>query len=110
MEAETYSYSKSKGLFAGISLKGASLQIDKDANRECYGRSDIEAKDILAGRGIEDVPSNVEPPSRAGEGEPVIGAQDAAEGRPSETPEQDLLRVCLRDCIEHLGLGERSGE
>jgi lipid-binding SYLF domain-containing protein len=57
MEAEIYSYSKSKGLFAGISLKGASIQIDKDANREFYGRPDIEAKDILTGKSIEPPPS-----------------------------------------------------
>lgn len=37
LEAEVYSYSKSKGLFAGISLNGASLNIDAVANKEFYG-------------------------------------------------------------------------
>ncbi|WP_026897525.1 lipid-binding SYLF domain-containing protein [Daejeonella oryzae] len=36
LEAEVYSYSRSKGLFAGISLNGAQLDIDKAANMEYY--------------------------------------------------------------------------
>ena len=47
LEAEIYSYSKSKGLFAGISLKGASIQIDRDANSAFYGRDSIAAAEIL---------------------------------------------------------------
>ena len=38
LEAEVYSYSRSKGLFAGISLNGASLAIDGAANTEFYGK------------------------------------------------------------------------
>ena len=38
LEAEVYSYSRSKGLFAGISLNGASLAIDATANTEFYGK------------------------------------------------------------------------
>ena len=53
MEAEIYSYSKSKGLFAGISLKGASIQADRDANAAFYSRRDISAYEILHGRGLE---------------------------------------------------------
>jgi len=47
LEAEIYSYSKSKGLFAGISLKGASIQIDRDANSAFYGRGNVTAREIL---------------------------------------------------------------
>ncbi len=36
LDAEVYSYSRSKGLFAGISLNGAQLDIDEDSNREFY--------------------------------------------------------------------------
>ncbi len=39
LEAEVYSYSRSKGLFAGISINGASLSIDKDSNHDYYGDS-----------------------------------------------------------------------
>ena len=47
LEAEVYSYSRSKGLFAGISINGASLAIDKDSNHDYYGDS-ISSKDIFA--------------------------------------------------------------
>lgn len=39
LEAEVYSYSRSKGLFAGISLNGASLDIDAIANKNFYGKA-----------------------------------------------------------------------
>jgi lipid-binding SYLF domain-containing protein len=46
-KAEIYSYSKSRGFFAGISLEGASLQIDHKANKAFYDQEDISPKDIL---------------------------------------------------------------
>jgi lipid-binding SYLF domain-containing protein len=46
-QAEVYSYSRSRGLFAGISINGSNLGIDKKANAEYYG-SDISAHDIFA--------------------------------------------------------------
>lgn len=48
MRAEMLSYSRSRGLFAGISLQGATLRPDDDANRELYGK-DMENKNILTG-------------------------------------------------------------
>ncbi|EAU86024.1 SH3 domain-containing protein [Coprinopsis cinerea okayama7 len=47
--APMFSYSKSKGLFAGVSLEGTALIERKDANRDFYG-SAVPAKDILGGR------------------------------------------------------------
>ncbi|KIK01902.1 hypothetical protein K443DRAFT_546115 [Laccaria amethystina LaAM-08-1] len=47
--APMFSYSKSKGLFAGVSLEGTALIERKDANRDFYG-SPVPAKDILGGR------------------------------------------------------------
>jgi lipid-binding SYLF domain-containing protein len=46
MRAEMLSYSRSRGLFAGISLQGATLRPDADANDEMYGKS-ISNKEIL---------------------------------------------------------------
>ena len=46
MRAEILTYARSRGLFAGISFKGAILSPDKDANRSLYGR-EIPAKDLL---------------------------------------------------------------
>ncbi|MGN6249830.1 MAG: lipid-binding SYLF domain-containing protein [Ginsengibacter sp.] len=47
LEAEVYSYSRSKGLFAGISLGGSVISIDETANKAFYG-SDENAKTIFA--------------------------------------------------------------
>jgi SH3 domain-containing YSC84-like protein 1 len=46
MRAEILSYARNRGLFAGISLKGAVLSPDKDANKSLYKQS-VEAKDLL---------------------------------------------------------------
>jgi len=48
LSAEILSWSRSKGLFAGIALTGATLRPDNDVNQEMYG-SKMAAKDILAG-------------------------------------------------------------
>ncbi len=47
MKAEILSYSRSKGLFAGVSLEGSTLRSDGGANRNLYGK-DLSAEDILA--------------------------------------------------------------
>lgn len=46
MRAEILSYSRSRGLFAGISLEGSTLRPDNGANRSLYGK-DVPAKDIV---------------------------------------------------------------
>jgi SH3 domain-containing YSC84-like protein 1 len=46
-KAEVYSYSRSRGLFAGISLNGTSLAIDKSANHAYYGNG-MSAQDIFS--------------------------------------------------------------
>jgi SH3 domain-containing YSC84-like protein 1 len=48
-KAAVYTYSKSKGLFAGVSLEGAVLGTRKEANARYYGRP-ANAGDILHGR------------------------------------------------------------
>ena len=45
-EAEVYSYSRSKGLFAGITINGSSLSIDKASNHDYYGEG-MSAHDIF---------------------------------------------------------------
>ena len=49
LKAEIYSYSRARGLFAGISLDGAVMQIDKKANAAVYGR-EATSRMILEGR------------------------------------------------------------
>jgi len=46
--AEVYSYSRSKGLFAGIAIDGTVLAVDHNANGEYYQRPGVLASDILA--------------------------------------------------------------
>jgi len=48
MNAEMLSYSRSRGLFAGIALDGATLRSDEESNRELYGRNAAN-KEILSG-------------------------------------------------------------
>ena len=48
LNAEMLSYSRSRGLFAGISLEGATIHADGDANRELYGRNATN-REILTG-------------------------------------------------------------
>ncbi|HEY3841343.1 MAG TPA: lipid-binding SYLF domain-containing protein [Bryobacteraceae bacterium] len=48
MNAEILSYSRSRGLFAGISLEGATLRRDEETNRELYAK-DVSNHDILNG-------------------------------------------------------------
>ena len=48
LNAEMLSYSRSRGLFAGISLEGATLRPDEDTNRELYGRKATN-REILTG-------------------------------------------------------------
>jgi lipid-binding SYLF domain-containing protein len=47
--AEVYSYSRNRGLFAGVSLDGSIIAIDSKANTRLYGKK-APASDIIAGR------------------------------------------------------------
>lgn len=46
-DAEVYSYSRSRGLFAGISLEGAALSMDHAANQDFYDEAGITPYEIL---------------------------------------------------------------
>jgi len=48
MKVDVLTYSRSKGLFAGVSLEGASMDSDDDANKAVYGKS-IATKQIIDG-------------------------------------------------------------
>jgi lipid-binding SYLF domain-containing protein len=51
MRAEILSYSRTRGLFAGVSLEGASLRPDDDASEQVYGRL-VSAHTLVTGTGI----------------------------------------------------------
>lgn len=58
MKAEILTYSRSRGVFAGLSLEGATLRPDKDENARLYGR-EVSQAEILSG-------SLPQPPAAAG--------------------------------------------
>ncbi len=57
LRAEILSYSRSRGLFAGISLEGSTLRPDNDGNQRLYGKG-TAAKDIV-------INSAIHPPASA---------------------------------------------
>lgn len=59
MRAEVLSYSRSRGLFAGISLDGSTLRSDGSANRKLYGH-DLSAKEIVREGKVSVPPSGQE--------------------------------------------------
>jgi lipid-binding SYLF domain-containing protein len=58
MRAEILTYSRSRGLFAGVSLEGSTLRADNDANETLYGR-EISASDVVR-RGKVGVPASAQ--------------------------------------------------
>ncbi|HEV7776450.1 MAG TPA: lipid-binding SYLF domain-containing protein [Luteibacter sp.] len=56
-KAEIYSYSRSRGLFAGVAIDGSALRIDYDANKAIYGDG-ITPRRIFEG-GVTNVPGPV---------------------------------------------------
>jgi lipid-binding SYLF domain-containing protein len=57
LQAEIYSYSRSRGLFAGVALDGAALRIDDDADAAIYGPG-ITPRRVFEG-GVAEVPAPV---------------------------------------------------
>jgi lipid-binding SYLF domain-containing protein len=52
MKAEIYSYSRSRGIFAGVSVQGVSLEVDLDSSSDYYGRNITRPSDVLGGGGL----------------------------------------------------------
>jgi lipid-binding SYLF domain-containing protein len=51
MRAEILSYSRARGLFAGVSLEGSTLRPDSGANKGLYGK-DVDPQKIVLGGGV----------------------------------------------------------
>ena len=56
LRAEILSYSRARGLFAGISLEGSTLRADNSANKKLYGK-EVSAKDIVFKHAVPVPPS-----------------------------------------------------
>jgi len=50
LKAEIYSYSRSRGIFAGVSLEGSILEVDADADAAFYGAEPTTPAEILQGK------------------------------------------------------------
>ena len=50
LQAEILSYSRTRGLFAGVTLKGSTIRADRDANERFYGRPYRTQKIVLEGQ------------------------------------------------------------
>jgi lipid-binding SYLF domain-containing protein len=59
MKAEMLSYSRARGVFAGVSVSGMTLRVDGDANENLYGEK-VSPQQILKGEGIA-VPDAAKP-------------------------------------------------
>ena len=53
--ADILTYGRAKGLFAGMSLSGASLDPDSDANQRLYGKA-VSAQEIVVGNAVKATP------------------------------------------------------
>ena len=56
LRAEVLTYSRSRGLFAGVSLEGSTLRPDNDANERLYGKK-VEAKAVVFRKAVPMPPS-----------------------------------------------------
>lgn len=74
LHAEILSYSRSRGLFAGVSLSGAVLKQDKRANEKLYGHR-VTAKEIL-------IDGLVRPPATARELDRTLAKYSPKGGQP----------------------------
>lgn len=74
MHAEILSWSRSRGVFAGVSLQGATLRNDDEGNHELYGK-DVTSKEILS--------SDMTPPAEAQDLIAALDRHSRVQGRDS---------------------------
>jgi len=74
MDAEILSWSRNRGVFAGVALQGATLRNDDEGNHELYGR-DVTTKEILT--------TDITPPAEAQDLIAALDRHSRVEGRDS---------------------------
>ncbi len=94
MEAKILSYSRSRGVFAGVSLAGATLRPDHDANEQIYGIK-VNPKEILSGKipppeATRDLSATL---ARYSSGEQLATVETAPAPKPKPARESGLLSV-----------------
>ena len=91
LRAEILSYSRARGLFAGVSLEGSTLRPDNKANRKLYGR-DVSAKAIVLQGEVSPPPSALELLSVLNSKSPTN--RSAGGAPPPPPPEGPLVASC----------------
>lgn len=56
LKSEIFSYSRSRGLFGGVSLDGSALLVSEDANAKYYGKQ-LTSREVIAGDGGQKSPA-----------------------------------------------------
>ena len=87
--AAIFSYSKTQGLFAGVSLEGALLMTRKDANSKMYQNSNITATQLLNG--------SIPPPPAADPLMRILHSRIFSTGAPAQAPDSMYNDVPVYD-------------
>jgi lipid-binding SYLF domain-containing protein len=83
--AEIYSYARSRGLFLGVSLGGADLSVDHNANAMLYSRFGVTPADVFDGRGLafhQEVKNLIDDMNQRTQGNPQQVPAPTAAGQP----------------------------
>jgi lipid-binding SYLF domain-containing protein len=91
--AEIYSYARSRGLFLGVSVNGADLSVDNNANAMLYGRFGVTTADVFAARGLAyhpEVKQLIDDLNARGQGGVAQGQPVPIQGAPQQVPAQSV--------------------
>lgn len=107
--AEIYSYARARGLFLGVSVNGASLSVDNNANSMLYGRFGVTPTDVFQDRGlafhpevktlIDDLNMRSRPPAVPVPGQVLPGAVPAAVVQPATVPPRTIPATPLQPAV-----------
>lgn len=86
LSAEVFSYSRTRGLFAGIAIDGTAITIDRRANAAFYQKRDVTAGEILAANAPAPPPAGRRFLGALGTSTTRTAAGPAASGDPIEAP------------------------
>jgi lipid-binding SYLF domain-containing protein len=102
LNAEVYSYSRARGLFAGVALSGTVLWFDNDATSAFYGR-DVSSDDVLkdkvttrsesARRFLAAVASSADGTAAPAAAEPAAPAAAAPASAPAAAPDSSGVKT-----------------
>ncbi len=93
-KAEVYSYSRTRGVFAGLSLDGTALTIDDEANETFYHKPNVLASDLIAGtvRTNDDAARRFLAAVNGSTGAPTVSANTSTAAAPTPEPAEGAPR------------------